>query len=67
MMEALIQLTRKNSSIEANVTHPSSFGSPQACLRGRDSYDSIGHLIDGGKEIFINLRGTVRGPSLNYN
>ncbi len=66
-MEALIQLTRKNSSIEADVTHPSSFGSPHASLGVRDSYDSISHFIEGGKEIFINLRGTVRGPSLNYN
>jgi hypothetical protein len=66
-MEALIQLTRKNSSIEADVTHTSSFGSPHPSLRVRDSYDSISHLINRGKEIFINLRGTVRGPSLNFN
>ena len=66
-MEALIQLTRKNTGSEADVTHPTSKSSPQNYINFREveSEESIVHLLNSAKEIMINLKGTVKGPSLN--
>jgi len=69
MMEALIQLTRKNTGSEAAVTYPTSLSSSNNLISFREveSQDNIAKLLNRGKEILINFKGTVKGPSLNLN